>query len=501
MVSEELADGTTPEDIIFVSFTRAAAYEARDRACAKFRMEESKFPWFRTLHSLCYKSLGLKQGRLFSGEHAIEFGKKVGQFIDASSFSNDSGMACANTNALGTVMLHIDNLSRTMMISLKEAWQHSLNTNVPLLLLNQFSDDYYNYKCNEGVYDFTDVLHYFSQEGEAPHSKVLFVDEAQDLSRLQWAVVEKLMARSDKVILAGDDDQAIYEWSGADVDTFLSLNPTRTIQLDQSHRLPLGVWQMADSVARRIHRRYNKSWQPRSYEEGGDVEYVTGYNQLSELLRTGNWLVLARNRVFLRDIEDIFMAAGYSFSVRGGGGELDKPELKIILNWERFRKGEFLTPKQIREIYSLMRTGPEVARGHKTCPRMEDSKKYSITQCCEDHGLRTVDVWYKALSRLNDEDREYYLSLLRNENESLSEPRIQLSTIHQAKGLEADNVLLVTDMSTRTARGMEVNMDAEHRVWYVAVSRAKEKLYILVPQTVNSYPLPYFKGDKHERIA
>ena len=53
--------------------------------------------------------------------------------------------------------------------------------------------------------------------------EVLFIDEAQDLSLLQWEMVRKIWARAGKTYIAGDDDQAIFKWAGADVDHFIAL--------------------------------------------------------------------------------------------------------------------------------------------------------------------------------------------------------------------------------------------------------------------------------------
>lgn len=58
---------------------------------------------------------------------------------------------------------------------------------------------------------------------------------------------------------------------------------------------------------------------------------------------------------------------------------------------------------------------------------------------------------------------------------------IKLSTIHGAKGAEADNVILLTDVSPATYE--QLDNDSEHRVWYVAVTRARKKLWIVQPQT------------------
>ena len=59
------------------------------------------------------------------------------------------------------------------------------------------------------------------------------VDEAQDLSPIQWKMYDILKKNSKHIILAGDDDQAIYGWAGADVARFQS-EPAKDIILQQS---------------------------------------------------------------------------------------------------------------------------------------------------------------------------------------------------------------------------------------------------------------------------
>ena len=67
----------------------------------------------------------------------------------------------------------------------------------------------------------------------------MFIDEAQDLSLLQWEMVRKIWSRAEKTYIAGDDDQAIFKWAGADVDHFIALKEeVDDIQtLDQSYRI------------------------------------------------------------------------------------------------------------------------------------------------------------------------------------------------------------------------------------------------------------------------
>ena len=62
------------------------------------------------------------------------------------------------------------------------------------------------------------------------------------------------------------------------------------------------------------------------------------------------------------------------------------------------------------------------------------------------------------------------------------EARVKLSTIHSAKGGEAENVLLILDNTKMIREAIEKNPDKEdeeNRIWYVGVTRTKQNLYIM----------------------
>ena len=62
------------------------------------------------------------------------------------------------------------------------------------------------------------------------------------------------------------------------------------------------------------------------------------------------------------------------------------------------------------------------------------------------------------------------------------DPRINLSTIHGAKGGESENVVLLTDLSENTMKAYERNADDENRLFYVGATRTKEHLHIISPK-------------------
>ena len=124
-----------------------------------------------------------------------------------------------------------------------------------------------------------------------PQYDVVFIDEAQDLSPIQWKMFDILKKNSKHVILAGDDDQAIYGWAGADVKRFQH-EPAKEIVLPQSYRVPKRVQHIADNILSRIpdERRIKKEWKAR--EEDGSIHPITSIEDVP--LHKGKWLMLAR---------------------------------------------------------------------------------------------------------------------------------------------------------------------------------------------------------------
>ena len=98
------------------------------------------------------------------------------------------------------------------------------------------------FKQQKGLKDFTDLIEEFIEKKIKSTFKVLFIDEAQDLSKIQWEMVRQIWQDVEKTYIAGDDDQAIFKWAGADVDHFISLKKEvdKIETLDQSYRIPGG---------------------------------------------------------------------------------------------------------------------------------------------------------------------------------------------------------------------------------------------------------------------
>ena len=184
------------------------------------------------------------------------------------------------------------------MYLLKDQW-HEVEDAVGWFELERFARGLKLFKEDRLLVDYTDMLQNFLIDGDVPELDVMFVDEAQDLSPLQWAVVRKLAEKAKKIYVAGDDDQAIYRWAGADVE-YLINNSKNAMVLKQSYRVPSAVHKIASQCIGQVGSRIYKEWKPRTDE--GMVRWEPTIELVN--MDKGEWLVLARTNYLLEDVDE-----------------------------------------------------------------------------------------------------------------------------------------------------------------------------------------------------
>jgi superfamily I DNA/RNA helicase len=91
-------------------------------------------------------------------------------------------------------------------------------------------------------------------------------------------------------------------------------------------------------------------------------------------------------------------------------------------------------------------------------------------------------IWHEALTKIGEDKRNYIIALLRRGTRITGKASIKLSTIHGAKGGEADNVLLMLDLTTKFAKDYNKNSDDINRLLYVGITRAKQALHLVLPK-------------------
>ena len=462
-IEEALSNKIPPHRIGCLAFTKKAAQEAANRAANRFNYSLRELPYFRTLHSLAFRLLGLNQGRVLGSKGLQEFGKIMGLTITGKS---DRQEQIGHGTTRGDRALFLSTLSRIRCVSLEEQYADN-----PLDLgwfeLDRVHRGLAKFKEVRGVFDFTDMVVLCLQEPVFPELDLLVVDESQDLSQLQWQLVERLSQHSKRTVVAGDDDQAIFQWAGADVDYFIDLTgPTKV--LDKSYRIPKEVQTRAQSVVKLISSRKAKDWEPR--EGTGAVLYHSRIDHLD--FSTGSWLMLARNKFLLADVRDKCYREGFAF-IENGRRSVSEASVKAIQTWENLRKGEYCEAEALKGVLRY------TAKQTKGFPEEGQFKLVDLRQ----FGVQTTGIWHEAFLYMSHVERSYLIAALRRGEPLTKEPRIILSTIHGAKGGEADNVLLITDVSPKTFEHQVRIPDNEHRVLYVGMTRAKETLHILLPRT------------------
>jgi len=359
--------------------------------------------------------------------------------------------------------------------------EDEINTNewsrdIDLDTLHHININLNNYKKAYNLDDYTDMIEKFVLNSDkCPQFEVIFIDEAQDLSPIQWKMFDVLKSKSKDVFLAGDDDQAIFAWAGADVNRFID-EPAEEEVLQQSERIPLAVQEISNIILDRINgKRKEKVYYAKKDKEGkvvqGKVDTIFDLDNLD--LSKDKWLILTRTTYRSDEISDLLREKKLYFKNRYGKS-FDSRLYKSVLKWTDLTLGKEISIADCKDIYEYLDdTFDEKKFGNKTYVRIEDL------------GFTPGVTWFDAFTNLDQEKELYIRTLLTNGERLSEEPRIEVSTIHAAKGGECKNVILVLDNARKIRESTSVNVDKEdeeHRVWYVGVTRSMENLYILKPK-------------------
>ena len=453
--------GTPLDKIGYFAFTKKAANEAKNRMLDSFPdLTEKKLKHFRTLHSLAFWKLGMKKSEVMQDEHYEDIGRELGIEVTVYSEGEEkTGFVDSDSE-----YFNIINAARIKEVSVDDEYNtgmysYDLDKNLLFILRDELD----NYKKSFYLKDYTDMIEKFIVSKLCPKYDVVFIDEAQDLSPIQWKMFDLLKKNSKHVILAGDDDQAIYGWAGADVKRFQQ-EPAKEIVLPQSYRVPKQVQHIADNILSRIpeDRRIKKEWKARDVD--GNVHPVMTLSDVP--LYKGNWLILARYNDRLIKLKPELREMGIYFEYKNRKSY--KTRLyDAIQNFTRWTNGSLLSISECRDLFEYL---------GKDFPQKEE-RMYDLKEFGYSHTQR----WYEIFET-EPEDSLYIRDMLQSGEKLSEEARVKLSTIHSAKGGEAENVLLFLDNTKTIREAVDKSPDKEdeeNRIWYVGVTRAKQNLYIM----------------------
>lgn len=481
IIKSLLAEGVKPNKIAFLTFSKKAAEEAKHRASEDLSLDPEDLVWFRTIHSMVFRLLGLSRTQVVKHSDFKDMEKLMGIEFQGNSAIDEDGIV--KGAALGDKLVFLENIGRATGRGYERAWEDhdhgcgiDANRGVSLEELAMFSKSYRIFKQSREIVDYTDMLEKFILSGVSPEFEAVLIDEGQDLSNLAWDVVDKICDKANRVYVAGDDDQGVYFWAGAEVDRFISLVGRTTI-LDQSHRMPMSVHELSQSVIKRIKGRQDKQFKPRNVQ--GQVSYVQSIDDID--MGKGEWLLLARHVYQLGKYEKICRDNGWTYSVKGRTFA-NSEALKAIVEWEKIRKGEDSTILSAQAVYRMMSSG--VSESGKALLMSENPESHCSMQDLKNRfGLVNDLVWYESFDLMSFEEKQFYRTARRQGEKLIGDPRIKISTVHGAKGGQAPNVVFMPDISEMTYAAMQRDPDNETRVAYVGLTRAQENLFIPQPKT------------------
>jgi len=476
IVEKHLDEGYRPEEIGYFAYTKKAANEAIDRATSKFEYEEKDFEWFRTLHSMAFKQLNLTTKSVMKDRNYKELGKKlqIKEFLNANNQIEDNGQSMQKNP-----FMRIIELARNNMVNINTQWRRSQgHVEGGFEELERIYETYIDYKQEHELYDFNDMLLELVNEGVVPSLPVIIIDEAQDLSMLQWYAVILLAKSTKHIYIAGDDDQAIFKWAGA-IPEMLMRTPGNKKVLNQSFRIPKRVYDVAESVANKIKVRVKKEWSPTS--KTGDVTHYSSIEYVP-FNKDGEYYVLARTKYVLQKVEEYFKREGIIYNRFNKNKSISEKVCYAINCWNKLINGDTISLGGAKNMYKYIAGDGPIKRGFKTWDKaLEDDIVVSYNDLVNNHGLRVPKdlAWNDVLTLINEDVILYIRKCERRGQDINAIPKIKILTIHGSKGGEADNVVLLSELSRKSHTSLLKNGDDERRVFYTGITRTKKNLFLV----------------------
>ncbi len=341
------------ENILAVTFTNKAAREMRERVVEMVGKKATKGMTIATFHSLCVRILK---------SHIERLGYK----------KNFSIYSAADQQQLVRRLLRDEIADATGKDAERILWQISDAKNrlvTPSQFRSHSSDPtscmtgliYPRYQKELKAYnavDFDDLLVLCVQLLEQhpdllEHYQQLFryqmVDEYQDTNPVQYRLLKLLAGGHGNLCVVGDDDQSIYGFRGADVETILNFerdfSGTRLIKLEQNYRSTGNILQAANAVIKHNRKRKEKAlW---TADGGGaPIDYLICDDDEHEAcqvierlhverarhqLKYSDFAILYRTNSQSRAFEEQLRYADIPYVLIGGQQFFDRKEVKDVI--------------------------------------------------------------------------------------------------------------------------------------------------------------------------
>ena len=384
----------------------------------------------------------------------------------------------------------------------------------------------------------------------------IFVDEYQDVNKEQYKLI-KLLKNKNKVLIVGDEDQAIYGWRGSNSKYFrdfqLEYPDCRVIKLERNYRSTQQILNLADGFIKQNKNRIDKTLKSDKIGVLPDIQEISSkenqieflFDQIQKLGSNKNDIaILIRNRDFdyLSDLKLKFVKNDIGYTMVGEFPLLKRKIIKdlmavlkflitdtdnislsrIIKNMklglgEQFynKIEEISVQENIKSYYHIMKNHEKYADLKRYSSKIESFiekfKDYNmeksfviiIEKVVEEFFDEVILSEYHYLQEFIREANRYYekngymtlneyLDYIQYFKDTGKSDKVQIMTMHASKGLEYKNVFVVNlhekypmlnkanyeKLDKNDLAGIQV-IEEERRLLYVAMTRAKERLFVL----------------------
>lgn len=488
--AHQCAERYGSDRILITSFTRAAAHEIAQRETSIHRDQ------IGTLHALCYRALG----KPIIAESKIHEWNDLEKHYQISLIEDDDSASFFHSydkQYSGTALLAEYQRQRALMTPLE----------LMPIRVQAFAHRWEAWKSANGYFDFTDLIDTAYKEIDTPPGSPIvgFFDEVQDFSKLELALVRRWGEKMEYFVLVGDDDQCLYHFKGAEPTAFLQpqIPPEYKRILRQSFRVPRAVHALANNLVQRIRIREQKMYDPRDADGAihfSSVNWKDPYMLISsverDVLRGKRVMILASCGYMLTPTISLLRTAGIPFSnpyrtrVRQWNPLLNKATRQVKAFLAPRYLNRWWTPDELLTWTDAIRSHNTLLHGAKArIERIVGSTPLSqetLESLFEPEALaaaQSYDLQWLLRSAKNTKIAEQLLyPITVSQKFSLdSEGAVIVGTIHSVKGAEADSVYVFPDLSDAGSRELLTLNDPIYRLFYVAVTRAKESVTLFAP--------------------
>ncbi|CAB4904788.1 unannotated protein [freshwater metagenome] len=480
---------TDPTRVLALTFTAKAAGEMR----ARLRALGISNAAARTFHSAALKQLLYFWPYAFGGQFPTLLTTKSG-FISQAITRAEVAIP-AQVNALREIASEIE-WAKVLQISPDNYQQEAIENNRLVRLPNNKSESenlsmiaqvyeaYESLKRQERTLDFEDVLLLtvgMLEEDRGVRERVrdqyryFTVDEYQDVSPLQQRLLNLWLGNREELCVVGDAAQTIYSFAGATSNFLLNFQNrfpnTQLFRLSRGYRSTPEIINTANKILRQANLISDHGNELQSANSHGDIPMVNGFTSQSDEIAyvcaevaklinnqvdSSEIAVLARTNAQLDQVKSALNNAKIASQIRSGERFFDRVDVRDAM---RVIRSASVLPSEVGDWYADL---VSVLRPFGDADYVVGFLK--LAKSIQENGGTNMRAFLREI-----EDRA-------EQNNPPTLPGVTLATLHAAKGLEWNHLFLIGVSDGVLPMGNDLN--EERRLFYVGVTRAKQRIQI-----------------------